>query len=196
MSKELTAGSAVSAMSANVNIGIDEVVSVFVTKYEDQLFDRKTDLSARIKQTKQELTDLENKLKSGVDTSQYESKMPVLGLTSTVESVKVRFNNKLAESNVAISVKISDDDDRSRYSGSLTKTFEVSISSADFEENKSLKEKLENLNTELMEVMGLIKSVSRKERQIRGKISEMKLKESGFESLLESEEMLSLVQLS
>jgi hypothetical protein len=47
-----------------------------------------------------------------------------------------------------------------------------------------------------MEVLTLIKSVSRKERQIRGKISEMKLEQSGFADLMNNTEILQLVQVT
>lgn len=193
--------SIVSAMSNNVNVGIDEVVSVFVSQYEDNLFDKKKELSGEIKRLKGELSDLDKRLKGSVDTKQYETKVPVINISSKVEDVDVRWKgddshyDKIKKSVVRVSIEVSDNDDNDRYSSSFTKRVDIPVTNADQKLHDSLTSDLEGANSELVEIMGLIKSVSRKERQVRGRISAMKLEESGFADLLESPEMLQLVQL-
>ena len=47
-----TSPSFIAQMTANVNVSIDEVVSVFVSKWEDGLFEKKQQLSKKIKALK------------------------------------------------------------------------------------------------------------------------------------------------
>jgi uncharacterized protein YdcH (DUF465 family) len=186
----------VSQMSSDVNIGIDEVVSVFVSQYEDKLFERKQDLSKQIKSVKTNLTSLDKRLEDSIDQSQYVGEIPHLNIKSFVDSVSVCWDEKGKNiPHVSVNVTIEDADNSSSYRGSISKTITVTTSKEEVKLHSSLTTEQEDLNGQLLEVMGQIKSVSRKERQIRGRISEMKLKESGFDNLLESSEMLSLIQL-
>ena len=57
----------VNAMSANVNVGMNEVVSVFVAKYEDGLFAKKDALSGDIRALKAELAQIDNSVAELVD---------------------------------------------------------------------------------------------------------------------------------
>jgi hypothetical protein len=185
------------AMTTDVNVGMNEVVSVFVAKYEDGLFAKKEELSNRIRVVKGDMTDLVKNLSESVNQSKYETEVEVLGLTTKVTGVEVRWDGTYKSKKPFIEVNVGVYDNSSdRDYAAFTKTFNFDISKADVDLNNSLKIELETLNAELMEVMGQIKSVSRKERQIRGKISEMKLEQSGFTELLNNTEMLKLVQLN
>lgn len=198
MSKSL-----VSAMSANVNVGMEEVVSVFVAQYEDNLFEKKKVLSAEIKTTKQDLKDLDKRLETTVETKQFNiAKVPVLNISSKVDEIEVLWvdGGYRAKKNfkpvVRVTIKLKDlDKDEDGYRSEFGKHIDTPIANVDVTTHTSLNETIESLNSELVEVMGLIKSVSRKERQVRGRISAKKLEESGFEGLLNDSEMLALVQL-
>ena len=85
-------------------------------------------------------------------------------------------------------------DGDSKY-GSFVKCMNEEIGKGDIKENERMNEELEGLNVELVEVMNEIKMVSRKERKVRGRISEMKLNESGFSGLLNNGELLKLVEV-
>lgn len=197
--------SIVSAITADVNVGIDEVVSVFVSQYEDNLFAKKKDLSAQIKQLKSDSKALDTRLIKSIDTSEYDITVPVLNLTSKVDNIDIVWkgdededsysSRKVKVSSVVVRVEVKDNDDNDRYSSSLNKNINVTISAADEKLHRNLETELSDTNGELVEVMGLIKSVSRKERQVRGRISAKKLEESGFEGLLQSPEMLKLIEL-
>lgn len=196
--------SIVSAITANVNVGIDEVCSVFVSQYEDNLFAKKKDLSAQIKSLKTDIKDLDARLVNSIDTAQYDITVPVLNLTSKVDDISVVWkgdkedsysSRNIKVSSIVVRIDVEDSDDTDRYKSSLTKSVNVTISAADEKTHNNLETELSDANGELVEVMGLIKSVSRKERQIRGRISAKKLEESGFEGLLTSPEMLKLVEL-
>lgn len=199
----MTNKSIVSQMSSDINVGMEEVVSVFVAQYEDNLFAKKKDLSNEIKSTKKDLADLDKRLLSEVDADQYNiKKIPVLNLSSKVDDITVCWvdpNNrhrKNFKSSIRIEVEVKDlDKGNDGYRSTFDKNINLPIAKADVNKHNSMNESIESLNDELVEVMGLIKSVSRKERQVRGRISKKKLEESGFEGLLNDNEMLKLVQL-
>lgn len=183
-------------MTSDVNVGINEVVSVFVAKYEDNLFTEKDRLSAAIKRVKKDMEELAGKLKASVNKSQYETSIAVLNMYSKVDSVDVYWEKQYCREPNTIVVHVGlYDNDVSRKHAEHTKEIVVRISENDVEQHDDLKKELEGLNAELIEVMSKIKNVSRKERQIRGKISEMKLEQSGYTGLMENAEMLKLVQL-
>lgn len=185
------------AMTTDVNVGMNEVVSVFVAKYEDGLFAKKEELSKRIKSVKGNMADLVKELEESIDQSKYATEIPMLGLTTKVSSVTVKFDGTYNSKKPIVEVSVGVYDNSSdRDYPSFSKTFMFDIVKDTVDLNNSLKIELETLSAELMEVMGQIKSVSRKERQIRGKISEMKLEQSGFADLLSNPEMLQLVQLN
>lgn len=191
---------AIAKMSADVNVGIDEVVSVFVSQYEDTLFTKKKELSNSIKTAKANLKDLDSRLERSVDKSQFEMTNVTLGIKSKVDNVDVvweskGYGRKKSENVVRVTVEIKDTDKSSDYRSSMSKNFEINIEKGDVLAHKEFKNELEGLSNELTEVMGLIKSVSRKERQVRGRISSMKLKDAGYEDLLNNEDILKLVKL-
>ncbi len=196
----MTSEKAIAKMTSDVNVGIDEVVSVFVSQYEDNLFTKKKDLSSQIKEVKRSQKDLDTRLKASINTSTYETTIASLGLKSKVEDVDVEWGEgnyrKKSNPSIEIKVEISDTDKSGdRYHSSMNKTFKFDISKADVKLHKDNKDELESLGNELTEVMGLIKSVSRKERQVRGRISSLKLKDAGYEDLLNDTDILKLVQL-
>lgn len=186
MSKEL-----VSAITTNVNVGMDEVVSVFVSRYETDLFVKKDDLSKKVKETKKELSDLDKRLESSINRAEYTHSIPTLGISAKVKDVSVGWRDEV----IKVCVEVTDDDKNGGYYSSLSKDIEVPINKEDKKEHSSLSDKLDEINSELVEVLALIKSVGRKERQIRGKISEIKLQESGLSELVDNKELISLIKL-
>lgn len=190
----MTEKNLVESMSANVNVGMDEVVSVFVSRYETALFEKKDDLSDKIKTIKKEQEDLDNRLINSIDKSQYEMTIEPLNVKSNVHEVRVVWSKDTSPT-IKIDIVLKDAAKTGGYHSSLSKAISVKVGKKDISVHDEAVKRLDDLNAELMDVMTKIKAVSRKERQIRGKISEMKLKESGFEGLLENPEMVKLVQL-
>ncbi len=197
---------ALQAMTADVNVGIDEVVSVFVSQYEDNLFAKKKELSSEIKRVKSEVKSLDKRLIGSVDRTEYDIKVPVLNLTSKVDEITIVWkgdededdyrSRKVKTSSLIITLEIKDEDsDGDRYDRSMNKRITKKILKTDENIHTTLLSDLNGLSGELTEVLSLIKSVSRKERQVRGRISARKLEESGYEGLLNDTEMLKLVQL-
>lgn len=183
-------------MSTNVNVGMDEVVSVFVAKYENDLFQKKEDLSAQIKKVKASQADLVKELEGTIDRSKYDATVPALNLVTRVSEVSVLFEGTyhVKKPIITVDVGIFDEGSDKKYAVH-TKQLHFDIPKESVELNKSLKLELETLNADLLDVINNIKSVGRKERQIRGKISEMKLEQSGHADLLANPEIMQLVQL-
>jgi hypothetical protein len=178
----------------DVVVGMDEVVSVFVSKYEDDLFDKKKVLSNEVKMVKKELENEIEVLKGRVNKKDYEIVIEKLGLESKVSNVDVSFNDKDRNGIIYINVDIKEKGKMDRYGG-MSKNFEIDLSKKDCKKYYDLEDEVSLKSSELLEVNNLIKDISRKERKIRSKISEMKLKESGFEGLLDNKEMLKLIEV-
>lgn len=205
MTKKITPNQQIAAqISTNVNVGMDEVVNVFVSQYEDQLHEEKERLSKEVKANKKAIVDFDANLKSTYNqrTGQYETNNDVLGIKSTVTGVSIvtdksqnsyRYTDVRFDQFVEIDVEVKSID---TTHDSFNKSFYIPLSNREVQDRKELKNIQDTSTADLANILGLIKSVSRKERQIRGKISEMKLKESGLESLLDNPDMIGLIQLN
>ena len=186
-------------IESDVKIDLDAVVSVYVSQYEDALFTKKKDLSKRIKGVKDDIKILEKTLERSIDKTEYDIKVPVLDLISKVDKIEINWENEddgYKGSTIKVRVQVSEKEKTDRWStDSLTTTRSVKISSKDIKDKTNWEKELEGLNAELLETMSAIKGVSRKERQVKGKISGMKLDAGGHGALLNSPELLALVQI-
>lgn len=208
MSEESKGLAVFGQMTSDVNVGMDEVVGVFVSRWEDSLYSKKDELSKNIKTVKAELESFEKTVldQFRLHRGQYDQNITALGLNSVCSDVELvwdrssDYNTKnlkgLANSVAVFKVQIKDVDDRSSYgSSAINKNFYQPISDSDLERRKEINGRLGDLGSELQEVLLKIKGVSRKERQIRGRISEMKLKDAGFEELIENPDLVGLIKL-
>jgi hypothetical protein len=115
--------------------------------------------------------------------------VPAFGLTFSVSSIDVSWS---AKSVVKVHVEMHEKGiSYSRWS----KTVETKIDDEYVAKHNEASKRVSDLSAELLEVMGLIKSVSRKERQIRGHISELKLAESGLSGLLNDSAIMKLIEV-
>ncbi len=199
MSKKGELAAVEKLIGADVSIDLDAVVSVYVSQYEDQLFSKKKELSTTIKGVKDDLKIQEKTLERSIDKTEYDITVPVLNLIAKVESVTVNWKNEddgYVGSTIKVEVEVSEKEKTGRWNAdSLTTTRKVKIPSKTLKDKTAWEKQLEGLNAELLEVMGSIKGVSRKERQVKGKISGMKLEAGGFADLLNSPDLLALVKL-
>lgn len=186
-------------IATDVSIDLDAVVSVYVSQYEDSLFIKKKDLSKQIKGIKDDLKILEKTLIQSIDKSKYDISVPVLDLISKVSSVELNWGDEdedYADSKIVIKIDVAEKEKTERYGrNELTTKRKVAVPAKSIRDKASWEKELSGLNGELLETMSLIKGVSRKERQVKGKISGMKLDAGGFGELLNSPELLKLVEL-
>jgi hypothetical protein len=186
------------SMTTDVNVGINEVVSVFISRWETSLHAKKDELGKKIKTVKQQIADLTSQVLSVVDHSQYEMTVPQLSLQSKVGNVNAVWNedtHKTKKNHIEVEVKIFDTSNPSRDYPVHTKNVKIAIGANDVQHYNQLSADLSALNTNLVETMGEIKQVSRKERQVRGTISEKRLAESGLSGLINDPEMLRLIEV-
>lgn len=195
MTKNLPTSS-LTAMTSNVNVGMNEVVSVFVAKYEDSLFAKKEALSISIRDVKAHLSSIDNALIKSVNPKDYEATVPKLGLEFKMGDVSVHWEADYChkKNTLVVEIEMFDASD-SRNHASYTKCHAIPIQPSVIADRAETQDRLAQLNADLLEVMTLIKTVSRKERQIRGRISEMKLAECGMSELINNPELLQLVNL-
>ena len=151
MNDMVTSTSFISNMTSNINVGIDEVVSVFVARWEDGLFEKRDQLSKKIKSLKKELSDLVEKIEKSVNKSQYESLIPIFNLHSKVSNVSVNWEDSYSTKKNTIVVEISlfDGDKESNWPVH-SKNFYFNISKEDVLEHENLSEELEGVNVELI----------------------------------------------
>lgn len=186
---------ALSNIKTDINVGMDEVVTVFISKYETDLYAKKDDLSRQIKDKKKEIADIETQLIKSVDTSQYTTTIQLLNITSKCKDVSVQWANRENPNRIVVEVELKDEDSESRYSSTFGKNIYIPIDAVTASLRDELVEQEKELSQEMVDVMLLTKSVSRKEREVRGRIAEKKLNEAGYSELLNDADMLKLVQL-
>jgi uncharacterized coiled-coil DUF342 family protein len=214
MSKELTKPTKGSIedfidsdITADVKVGMNEVVNVFVSQYEDNLHVEKTRLSKALKELKSRDKQLDKDIENSAlaNRSDYEMLNTIVGIQSELKEVELFWDKKTAssyryncslkslpQSFIELNVEVSDTD---KNGSSFSKYFFGDISKADVDLHNEIAEGIKTTSGDLQDVLSNIKAVSRKERQIRGKISKMKLEASGYEGLLESPEMAKLIQI-
>lgn len=190
--------------TVGINVGLDEVVSIFVSKYEDNLYAEKE----RIEDALKEVATRQNANKTAILASRQNDMDAFISTVSTTGPIV--FNVTVGKPQVVI-----DDDEQvvnycveldahfvgdprkntgyGRQNITLKKSFDIPAALvAERNTNKAEKASLENA---LMVVLGNINDISRKERKVRGEISARKLEEAGLNDLLQDAGMLKLVQL-
>ena len=185
----------ISEMRNDVVVGLDEVVNVFVSKYEDELFVKKDVVSNKLKVVKSDIDYLVKKLKE-IDVSKYEWVKEDIGLKCVLKSVELNWKDGKGVVEVCKVVVDIDSDKNDWRVDKIERNIKLDVGKSECDIYFGLKVDQENIKNELFEVMNLIKNVSRKERKIKSKISEMKLKESGYGELLEDREMLKLIEIN
>lgn len=181
-------------IKSDLTVGMDDVVAYFISDYETRLYNRKDDLNKQIKQVKQDIEALDKRICGSVNKSIYEVRIAAVRIQTEVTSLTVVWSEK--ESHISVSLAIRDfKEDGTFLRNTNSKTLSASIVQNDIDLHWSLMKEKNGYETDLGEVMVAIKNVSRKERQVRGKISEMKLAQSGLSELLNNAELTKLIQL-
>jgi hypothetical protein len=177
------------------DIGINEVVSVFVSKYENGLFAKKDVLQADLKKAKKAIEDHDSVVIGTVDKRHYDAKVEALGLTFHVTDVSVSWAKNDTDYGVkkGINVSVSMRDGNDRHSWS--KIVNLPLSKDQVAVHETLTANSKQIESELMEVLTAIKSVSRKERELRGRISEMQLQRAGFADLINDDGLQQLIAI-
>lgn len=190
MGTEVVEATAFKAMQTDLQVSMDDVVSAFVSQYENNLFARKKELGAEVKRVEKELSDVTEIVRAKVTGDEFAKEKLPFGLKLKVEDGVIDWSNDRV--NFTISIK---KDFESRYGAQIQVQKTKPIPVAQIRAYKKLTDELEQLRSNLGEVLVNLKSVTRKERQVRGRIAMRKLEDSGYASLMQDEELAQLVQL-
>lgn len=180
-----------SVMTTEAKIAMPEMVAIFLSKYETDLYDRKSELSKIISGIKQEIAANEKAARLSVSFADYEGlTIPKLDVVSTVgESRTLNWEAKTVGAEV--SLKSKQNDHRNLMSKHVYKPIKKSFVNTQIQLNNDLSDRSDELSLTVQ----AITDMSRKERQIKGRISEMHLKEQGLEKFINSPEMAKLIKI-
>jgi len=186
----------ISNLSANINVGIDEVVTVFVSQYEEKLFDKRKELNSELTDVKKQLQSLEEEVANTVDIKQYVTEGTVIGVKTEVTDVNIVWdrNSKKREPEIVVCVEVKSTF-KTDYNNNFSHNFKFPIDQKYVKINDGLEEDKERISSELVEINNQIKSIGRKERQVRAKVASMKLEESGYTDLLSNSDLVGLIKL-
>ena len=193
----------IETMTADTNVGMDEVVAIFLSRYESDLFARRTQLQKDLKQAKLEIDDHIKTVIESVDQEQYGVDIPILGIKFRVSEINVVFtpnadnyNERGYKNEIVLKIGLIEKGSaRGEEHNAWIKTLKTPLDKIDIDQHARLMLAKAALESELLEVNSLIKNVNVKERQIKGRIAEQKLTQAGFGDLLNDESMLQLIQL-
>lgn len=179
-------------ISTEATIALPEMVSIFLSKYETDLYDRKQELSTIISELKQELKDIEDMAAASVTFGEYaDLGIPKLDLITTVsEKQSVHW----AEEAVSVEIKIIDTKS-SRTHALTSKVVRKNLKKSYIKTYNRLIDHLADRKVELSQTVQMITDMNRKERQIKAEISKMRLQEQGLEKFINSPEMAKLIKI-
>lgn len=188
MNQEVTA---FKEIKTDLEVSMDDVVSAFVSQYENNLFDRKKELTAEIRELEEKVAAVNKDVRNKVTGASYKAEKLPFGLQLQVGDPDTNWERGV----VSFKLTISPKGDGSRYGNTVTVHEEKPIPAALRKTYEKLTKELGALRIDLNEVLVNLKSVTRKERQVRGRIAMRKLEDSGYASLMQDEELAKLVQL-
>lgn len=179
------------AMQTDLQVSMDDVVSAFVSQYESNLYARKKELTKEIKTLEDKLADINKVVLEKVTGESYKTTGLSFSLIVDVSEGSIEWENN----EVAFTITISREGKGARYGNSLAFKERKKIPATQVKAYEKTTKELDALRSDLSEVLVALKSVSRKERQVRGRIAIRKLEDSGYASLMQDEELVRLVQL-
>lgn len=177
------------AMQTDIQISMDDVVSAFVSQYENNLFARKKELTASIRTVEENLAKFIKALRKKITGDSFKTTLP-FGLKMKVDDGGIDWED--AEVTFVITIEPKNNH---RYSNNIIVNKTKPILAASVKAHEKLQTELSALRADLGEVLVSLKSVTRKERQVRGRIAIRKLEDSGYANLMQDEELVKLVQL-
>jgi len=193
MSKEVEVvkPNAFQAMQNDIQVSMDDVVSAFVSQYEKNLYARKKELAAVIRDEEKLLDNLKEELLKRVNGDEWAKEKLPFGLKLNVSEGKPDYEDKV----VHFEIKIQNAKKDSYYHNTLTVSKTKPIPAGTLNAREKILVKLDDLRRQLSEVLVNIKSINRKEREVRGRLAMRKLEDSGYADLMNDVELVKLVQL-
>ena len=88
----MTTSTALELLTNNVNVGMNEIVSVFVSQYEDQLFEKKALLSDRVTKLKAQLKGIDRQVTQPIIVDVYNQRVPGLDVEFKFNKMEVTWD--------------------------------------------------------------------------------------------------------
>ena len=171
-------------MTLNAKVNMDDIVSIFASKYEEALYKDAEISRTGIKGLREDLDELQKESIVSVDGSKMIAKHP---LFSSVKEV----SRKLLTDSVVITFALLNVE--GRQITAIDKKFPLLKKFTN--KRDKLSKELCTMEQNLTQTLQKIRDIGRKERQIRARIIERKLENSGLSDLLQDEEMQNLIGL-
>jgi hypothetical protein len=172
-------------IGTNANVTLDDIVSIFTSRYEENLYTERSRLAKEISKSEKDRKDLEEDVLKKVDVSKYLTPHPLIGTPKEL-------NRSYSDDGVIVTFEIdcADNWGRSQHVDAT-----LPVSKADKDKIDKLTKNINNLKKDTREVMMNIRDMGRKERQVRARIVEKKLATTELEHLLKDEAMIKLIEL-
>ena len=182
---------------ADAKIAMPEVVSVFISKYENELYDRKAALSESVAQHNKDLGVHEALVIEAADFSKYDGiKVPALNVISVLkDEITVDWDDEEIDATVTFHNIDKDLVLRRDHQTGFSKKFTSPISKQHLKTREKILKDITDETSQLTVILSKIGDMSRKERQVKARISEMRLEEQGLEGFLQDSEMLKLIKI-
>lgn len=189
-----------SVIRANAQIAMPEVVSVFISKHETELYDLKAELQKKIGDLKKDIEMHTASVAKSITFKKYCGiKVLKLGLISyLVGEPNVKWVDEKVTQRIGL-YNMSEDnkgaaDSRDRETG-FEKSYSQPILAGHLKAHTKMTDELAETSNRLASIVGQIGDMSRVERQVKARISEMRLEEQGLSGFLKDPEMQKLIAI-
>lgn len=208
MNKPTTQPALIKDLKMDATISFDDVINVFVSRFETELFAQRASIQANLKANQAEKKDLQKQIGANLDEQLEAIFAPLVdGFHDVVVSfywnkgLEATPNNKeRVKISITQTTTLPEGMQAPDYQGKLptiSKDFDIQIAppaelisawKANDVVGEDLKQKLLAVNAEMQ-------GIDRKTRQIKGLIAERKLQDAGMQDLLANEEISKILQL-
>lgn len=201
-SLDVTSSKSLAHIQSSLQVGMEDVVNVFISRLEDDLHAKRERLQTSIRNLKTKIEELTDEQKNrSCEVNLVSINNPFVSITQRCDDIiSVLWDTSLVSINVVTTVRSLKYQKHTAYYNKECTSGEVevqlTISPDAVLEYKQLNNEISELTAELVKVNTDLREMSRKERKVRGIIAEMKLKDMGMEDLLNEPQLLAIVNNS
>lgn len=172
----------------DIENGLDELVAVYLQKYEQSLEHQREEVQSQIDDTLARLKEHDELVIDSVNVEQYAHTSEVLGIRSRIAGTRIEWDEY--ESNVVVTLMLEDLDDVTGSMRTLGKYKRVPINQTYYGNRKLIKSTLDDLNKQKSE----LRPSANKANEIRTKLIEIRLRDTELADLVDHEEVNALIQ--
>lgn len=198
MSKDqelVPAGKLSEIMTANAKIAMPEMVSIFLSKYENALYEKKDTTQEEMNKLDKDWEIAKAVILKKADFKKYlGAKLPGFkAVTRMHGEPSIDWEQGIYEATISL-VFIGDKKDQFTDSGFRYRATHP-VAASDLKTKKDFEKRRAELQAQLSATVAKIGNMARKERQVKARISEMRLEEAGLTDFLQDKEMQALIEI-